>query len=156
MALELRRQDQCVAESAHGFLSLNLDCHAHSRVVEVLFSEFHAGGDIHAARKRGFEQFVRPTDPPVPSFQGAGYPGMLSGWVLCLLPRSQCLSWDGHDRMLALVGSSLWPRPHWRLSIQPAAVQWEPASRSPASCMRRQRSLTTWQLLTAMHVSPAR
>ncbi|MGH2562092.1 MAG: hypothetical protein ACRDJH_23785, partial [Thermomicrobiales bacterium] len=43
-------QDQCVAESAHGFLSLNLDCHAHSRVVEALFSEFHAGGDNHAAR----------------------------------------------------------------------------------------------------------
>ena len=53
MAFELRRQDQCVAASGYGFLSLNLDCHAHSRVVEARFSEFHAGGDNHAARKRG-------------------------------------------------------------------------------------------------------
>ncbi len=44
MAFELRRQHQCVAESAHGFLSLNLHCHVHSRVVEALFSEFPTGG----------------------------------------------------------------------------------------------------------------
>ena len=158
MAFELRRQDQCVAESAHGFLSLNLDCHAHSRVVEALFSEFHAGGDNHAARKRGFEQFVRPEacGSARAELEGVGYPGMVSGCVLCLPPRSQCLSLDGHDHILALVGSSLWPRSHWRLSTQPTAVQREPASRFPPSCMRRQRSLTAWQLLTAMHVRPAR
>ena len=74
MAFELGRQGRCVAESAHGFLSLNLDCHAHSRVVEALFSEFHAGGDNHAARKRGFEQFVRPADPPVPSLKVSAIP----------------------------------------------------------------------------------
>jgi hypothetical protein len=59
VAFELRRQDQCVVELAQGFLSLNLDCHAHSRVVEALFSEFHAGGDNHAARKRGFDRISR-------------------------------------------------------------------------------------------------
>ena len=44
------------------------------RVVEALFSEFHAGGDNHAARKRGFEQFVRPADPPVPSLKVSAIP----------------------------------------------------------------------------------
>jgi hypothetical protein len=38
MAFELGRQGRCVAESAHGFLLLNLECHAHSRVVEALVS----------------------------------------------------------------------------------------------------------------------
>lgn len=38
VAFESRRQDRCVAASAHGFLSLKLDCHAHSRVVETLTS----------------------------------------------------------------------------------------------------------------------
>ena len=38
MAFELGRQGQCVAESAHGFLLLNLECHAHSRLVEALVS----------------------------------------------------------------------------------------------------------------------